>query len=93
MEIINLKKQKMKLLTQEQQESYENAKICYFCRENFESKFSKDKKYRQVRDHCHYTSKIKRKYQHDDKNCWNGWAKSQTCFCWAMSQSLPEYNF
>ena len=45
MEIINLKKQKMKLLTQEQQESYENAKICYFCRENFESKFSKDKKY------------------------------------------------
>ena len=27
--IINFKKKKMKLLTKEQQESYENAKICY----------------------------------------------------------------
>ena len=69
MKIINLKKQTIKLLTQEQQESYENAKICHFCKENFESKFSKNKKYRKVTDHCHYTSKIKRKYQHDDKNC------------------------
>ena len=28
MEIINFKKNKMKLLAKEQQESYENAKIC-----------------------------------------------------------------
>ena len=28
MKIINFKKKKMKLLTKEQQESYENAKIC-----------------------------------------------------------------
>ena len=27
--IINIKNKKMKLLTKEQQESYENAKICY----------------------------------------------------------------
>ena len=27
--IINFKKKKIKLLTREQQESYENAKICY----------------------------------------------------------------
>ena len=27
----------MKLLTQEQQESNENAKICYICKEKFES--------------------------------------------------------
>ena len=33
-EIINFKKKKMKLLTKEQQESYENAKICYICKEN-----------------------------------------------------------
>ena len=32
MKIINSKKRKMKLLTQEQQESYENAKICYICK-------------------------------------------------------------
>ena len=29
MKIINLKNKKMKLLTKEQQESYENAKICF----------------------------------------------------------------
>ena len=28
----------MKLATKEQQESYENAKICYICKEKFESK-------------------------------------------------------
>ena len=36
MEIINFKKKKMKLLTKVQQESYENAKICYICKEKFE---------------------------------------------------------
>ena len=34
----------MKLLTHEQQESYENAKICYLCGKNFEGKYVKDKK-------------------------------------------------
>ena len=33
MEIINFKKEKMQLLTNEQQKSYENVKICYICRE------------------------------------------------------------
>ena len=32
MKIINFKKKKMKLLTKEQQESHENAKICYICK-------------------------------------------------------------
>ena len=32
--IINFKKKKMKLL-KEQQESYENAEICYICKEKF----------------------------------------------------------
>ena len=31
MKIINFKKKKMKLLTKEQQQSYENGKICYIC--------------------------------------------------------------
>ena len=32
MKIINFKKKKMKLLTKKQQQSYKNAKICYFCK-------------------------------------------------------------
>ena len=34
MKVINFKKKKIKLLTKEQQESYENAKICHICKEN-----------------------------------------------------------
>ena len=49
----------MKLLTKEQQESYKNAKICYICKEKFENKYLKDKKYRKVRDLCHYTEKYR----------------------------------
>ena len=60
MEIINFKKKKMKFLIKEQQESYENAKICYICKEKCENKYLKDKKYYKVRDHCHYTSCILR---------------------------------
>ena len=47
----------MKLLTDERKESHENAKICYICRENFEDKYAKDKKYCKVRNHCCYTGK------------------------------------
>ena len=32
MKTIDFKKKKIKLLTKEQQESYENAKICYICK-------------------------------------------------------------
>ena len=44
----------MKLLTTEQQESSENTKTCYICKEKFKDKYDKDKKYCKVRDHCHY---------------------------------------
>ena len=33
----------MKLLTKEQQESYENAKICYIYKEKFDGKYANDK--------------------------------------------------
>ena len=33
----------MKLLTKEQQESYENAKVCYICKKSFENKYLKIK--------------------------------------------------
>ena len=49
----------MRLLTKEQQESYENAKICYICKEKFENKYLKDKKYCKVSDHCHYTEEYR----------------------------------
>ena len=52
MKIINFKK---KISTKEQQESYENAKFCYICKEKFQNKYLKDRKYRKVRDHSHYT--------------------------------------
>ena len=49
----------MKLLTKEQQGSYEHSKICYICKENFENKYLKDKKYCKVRDQCHYTGEYR----------------------------------
>ena len=49
----------MKLLTKEQQESYGNAKIYYIYKEKFENNYFKDKEYRKVRDHCHYTGKYR----------------------------------
>ena len=52
--IIDFKKKKIKLLTKEQQDSYENAKIYYICKEKLENKYVKDKIYCKVRDHCHY---------------------------------------
>ena len=57
MKIINLKK--LKLLTKEQQESYENVKICYICKEKFENKYLKVKKYHKVRDDCHCTGEYR----------------------------------
>ena len=49
----------MKLLTKEQQKSYENPKICYICKVKFENKYAKDKKYCKNRDHCHYAGEYR----------------------------------
>ena len=59
MDIVNFKKKKMKLLTKEQQDSYGYTKICYICKEKFENKYVKDKKYRKVRDSCHYAGECR----------------------------------
>ena len=56
---IILKRKKMKLLTKEQQESYENAKTCFICKEKFENKYFRDKNYCKIRDYCHYTEQYK----------------------------------
>ena len=47
------------MLTKEQHESYENAKICYICEKKFENKYFKYKKYYKVRDRCHYTGEYR----------------------------------
>ena len=50
---------KMKLLTKEQQESYENVKTwCVFI-EKFQDKYAKDIEYYKFRDHCHYTGEYR----------------------------------
>ena len=59
LQTINFKKKKMTLLTNEQHKSHVNEKICYICKEKFGDKYSKDKKYCKVRNHCHYTGKYR----------------------------------
>ena len=58
MKMINFKKKKMKLLTNKQHGSYENAKTCYICKEKLEDKYAKDKDLK-VRDHFHYTDEYR----------------------------------
>ena len=55
MKIINYEKKEMIPLTDKEKKSYEKQKICYIC----EKEFGNDKKYRKVRDHCHYTGKYR----------------------------------
>ena len=43
MNINNFRKRKIKLLTKEQQESYENTKIYYTSMDKFENKYLRDK--------------------------------------------------
>ena len=57
--LINFKKKKMILLTKEQQESFENVKICYICKEKLKNKYVKDKKYCKFRNRCHYTAEYR----------------------------------
>ena len=49
----------MKSSTNQQQKSYQNGTICYICKEKFEDKNTKDKKYCKVRDYCHYTGEYR----------------------------------
>ena len=54
MKTITFKKKTTKLLTKEQQESYQNAKICYICKKRIENKYLKGKKYHKIRDHYRF---------------------------------------
>ena len=62
MKIINYKKKKEIILTNEEKEHYENQKICYICEKEFctdENDKNTFKLYCKVRDHCHYTGKFR----------------------------------
>ena len=45
MKVINFKKKVINKLTKEKKKSYNNAKICYICKEKSENKYVKEKKY------------------------------------------------
>ena len=52
--IINYEKKDMIPLSKKEEENYNNQKICYICKKEFDKS---DKKHHKVRDHCHYTGK------------------------------------
>ena len=54
--IINSKKKYMIPLTKKEEENYNNQKVCYICKKEFDKS---DKKHHKVRDHCHYTGKYR----------------------------------
>ena len=63
--IINCEKKDMTPLTKEEEENYNNQKVCYICKKEFntsdtaESSSFERKKHHKVRDHCHYTGKYR----------------------------------
>ena len=54
--IINHKKKKIIPLTKEEKINYNDQKVCYICKKEFDTI---DKKHHKVRDHCHYTGKCR----------------------------------
>ena len=54
--IINYEKKDMIPLAKEEEESYNNQKVCYICKKEFDKS---DKKHHKVRDHCHYSVKYR----------------------------------
>ena len=49
----------MILLTNKQQKSFENAKICYIWKDKFKYKYTEDNNYCKVRDYCYHTSEYR----------------------------------
>ena len=88
----------MKLLTKEQQKSYENAKICYICKGNFEHKYANEKNSRKVTDHCHYTGEYRstahsigeNTVKHDDKKCEICGIACKVCDCFFEYKNFKD---
>ena len=61
-EIINYKEKETIPLTDKENKSYKNPKVCHICKKEFcydENNKKEFKKYQEVRDHCHYTGKFR----------------------------------
>ena len=56
--IINFKEKDMIPLTDEENKFYEKQEVCYICKKKWNEK-NKFKLYQKVRDHCHYTGKVR----------------------------------
>ena len=56
--IINYEKKKNILLTPEEKKDYDDQKVCYICKKEFDNN-DNDKKQQKVRDYCHYTGKYR----------------------------------
>ena len=54
--MINYEKKDVIPLTKKEEENYNNQKVCYICKKEFDKS---DKKHYKVRDHCHYTGKYR----------------------------------
>ena len=54
--VINFEK-KNTTVNKKELKLHQNATACYICGKIFSEKFSKDKNYQKVRDHCHFTGK------------------------------------
>ena len=60
--IINYEKKEMIPLTDDEEETYENQKICHICEKEFCTEENNKKEFKtmqKVRDHCHYTGKYR----------------------------------
>ena len=57
--IINYEKEEMILLIDKENKFYEKQKICYICKKEFSTDDDDNKRYQNVRDHCHYTGEFR----------------------------------
>ena len=57
--IIDFEKKSKLPLAKEELKLHQDAKVCYICGKRILKKFAKDKNYRKVIDHCHFTGKYR----------------------------------
>ena len=54
--IINYEKKDMIPLTKKEEENYNDQKVCYICKKEFDKS---DKRHHKVKNHCHYSGKYR----------------------------------
>ena len=57
--VINFEKQKLLPLLEKELKLHQDSMLCYVCRKKFTKKLGKDKNYRKIRDHGHFTGKYR----------------------------------